>query len=45
LRSTRVRVPGEQSMVALLGPGDELLRMVEDALESLEGEQAEASAD
>jgi len=32
LRSTRVRVPGEQSMVALLGPGDELLRMVEESL-------------
>jgi phosphate starvation-inducible PhoH-like protein len=27
--TVRVRVPGEQSMVALLGAGDELLRMVE----------------
>ena len=28
--TNRVRVPGEQSMVALLGPGDELLRLAEE---------------
>ena len=32
--TAQVRVPGEQSMVALLGPGDELLRLAEEQFEA-----------
>ena len=32
--TAHVRVPGEQSMVALLGAGDELLRLIENHLEA-----------